>query len=321
MSNYLDLYEGLSMKYAAIDIGTNAVLLLIMKKERGNTFTDLVDISAITRLGEGLKASGYLSEEAMQRTFFTLRNYKEVIERYNVDRLICVGTSALREAINRDLFVDQVEKWLHIPVRIVSPEEEAYYSFLSVRYDKKIVNYPFIIADVGGGSTEIIKADRDGLLSSISLATGSVKLTEMFIKNDPPSDKELCLLIDYLKGVIKIPFDGRDCTIIGMGGTATTLTSIAMGLRTFEKKKIHGHSITVAEIEEAIKMLRSMDSKGRSSISAMEKGREDIILQGIVLFKEILGYFQAFKMTVSTHGVRYGLIYEAARIEEGIPLF
>jgi exopolyphosphatase / guanosine-5'-triphosphate,3'-diphosphate pyrophosphatase len=302
------------MKYASIDVGTNAVLLLIAEPDNG--MSDILDISTITRLGEGLKEKGSLSDEAMTRTFNALEKYKKVMNENNVKEVLCVGTSALREAGNREVFLKTVREKLGLAVRVISERDEAYYTYLSVKNDELIKDKNFIIVDIGGGSSEIIKGSSQGIFDFISLPTGAVKLTEMFIKHDPPLHDELSSLVDHARDLLlKLPFDGYGSTLIGAGGTITNLAGIILGLEAFDKDIIHTSGITLEEISILIDLMKNMPVSERKSIKGMEIGREDIFLQGIMFLREIMVYFGFKNLIVSAKGVRYGVIYERLRRE------
>lgn len=296
------------MKYAAIDIGTNTVLLLIVDVRK--ELEDVLDISTITRLGEGLKEKGYLSQEAMTRTFSALDAYKGLIDKNKVLDVYCVGTSALREAKNSGVFLKLVKEKLGFAIQIISEREEAYCTYLSVKNDCSIKADDFIIVDIGGGSTEVIKGDKEKFIDFFSIPIGSVKLTEMFVKHDPPEEKEIESLVDFIQGSLSIPFDGKNRQVIGTAGTITNLASIILGMESYDKGKIHGFRISYKDVENVIGKLKCMATAERRRMKGMEKGREDIILQGIILMREIMSYFCTKELTVSANGVRYGVIFE-----------
>lgn len=298
------------MKYASIDIGTNTVLLLIAEQKRGSGFQDILDISTITRLGEGLKKNGYLSDEAIERTVSALKSYRDIIGEIGVHQVFCVGTSALRETENSDEFLKRVRDNLGLDVRVISERDEAYYTYLSVIRDDKIIIDRCIITDIGGGSTEIIKGDKSGFIDFVSLPVGSVKLTEMFIKNDPPSKQEMERIAGYIQEVLDIPFEGKGCSFIGTGGTITNIAAIISGLDIYKKDLIHGMKISIEDIEGLIRGLSCLKITERKDIKGLEKGREDIILQGIILLHEIMCYFDYKEVIVSANGVRYGVLLE-----------
>jgi exopolyphosphatase/guanosine-5'-triphosphate,3'-diphosphate pyrophosphatase len=170
------------MKYASIDVGTNAVLLLIAKQDNG--ISDIIDISSITR------------------TFYILEKYRNIINENHVGEIFCVGTSALREAENAEVFLETIREKLGLTVRVISEYDEAYYTYLSVKNDELITDKNVIIVDIGGGSTEIIKGDSQEFFDFISLPIGTVKLTEMFIKHNPPHNDELSSLKTYSKDLL-----------------------------------------------------------------------------------------------------------------------
>lgn len=296
------------MKYASIDIGTNTVLMLIV--EKNENIREIMDTSTITRLGQGLKQSSFLSKESMDRTHTALKVYRDIIDREGVQHVLCVGTSALREAKNTEEFLKKVEEELGINVRVISEKEEAYYTYLSVINDSSIKCGDCIIADIGGGSTEIIRGGEDGLMDFVSLPVGSVKLTEMFIRNDPPSQQEIFSVKDYIKGILNLPFDGHGCSFIGTGGTITNLAGIIAGIKEYRKDIIHGLTITMEQVENIIEYLKNLSVSERKNIIGLEAGREDIILQGVILLKEVMSYFSFDDMVVSANGVRYGVLFE-----------
>jgi exopolyphosphatase/guanosine-5'-triphosphate,3'-diphosphate pyrophosphatase len=300
------------MKYASIDVGTNTVLLLIAYVDKG--ISDVLDVSTMTRLGEGLKKEGYLNDEAMRRAFYALEKYRTIIDENDVDEILCVGTSALREAENTETFLKMVSEKLKIDIRVIDEHDEAYYTYLSVKNDELIKDENFVVIDIGGGSTEIIKGNGQGFSDFVSLSAGTVKLAEMFIKHDPPLEDELFLLTAYVKGLLqRLSFAVCGSSLIGTGGTITTLAGIILGLEIFDKNKVHATVINLKEINTLINSMKNMDTNGRSAIKGMERGREDILLQGIIFLREIMVYCEIDNLVVSTKGVRYGVIYEKLR--------
>ena len=271
---------------------------------------DVLDLATITRLGEGLKETGSISPKAWKRTFSALKGYKETAERHGVDEIYCVGTAALREASNSKAFVETVREELGIPVTVITGRDEAYYTYLSVKQDRFFGTDRFIVVDIGGGSTEIIEGDREGFHDFVSLPVGSVKLTEMFIRSDPPAKDELMRLTRFLGETISAPFDGSDATIVGTAGTITNLAGIVLGLETYAKERVHGLRICIREIDEVIHGMKAMTVAERGRVRGMERGREDILLQGIILMREIMRYFKAREFVVSANGVRYGVLYD-----------
>jgi len=306
------------MRYGSIDIGTNAVLLLVM--ESNGQLDELYDASTITRLGAGVLATGRLIRPAMERTVGALVRYRRVLDDYGVETLDCFGTAALREAENRAEFVEMAWQRAGIRVRVIRRYEEAYYTYLSVKDDPRIEGEELLIVDIGGGSTEITRGTRHGFLGYVSLPLGTVKLTERFIRHDPPLAEELANLSGFVheqagrarrRRVGRKGSDNR--SIVGMAGTVTTLAAMVLGLDAFDKKKVHGMVISLATLREWRERLLAMTVEERKGLPGMEPGREDLIPQGVVLMEEIVVAFGGTQFTVSTAGARYGVLYEALK--------
>ncbi len=307
------------MRYASIDIGTNAVLLLVMESK--GQLDELYDASTITRLGEGLLATGRLTRPAMERTVGALVDYRRVLDHYGVETPDCFGTAALREAANRDEFVEMAWQRAGIRVRVISEYEEAYYTYLSVKDDPQICGEELLIVDIGGGSTEIAWGTRHEFLGYVSLPVGTVKLTERFIGHDPPLADELENLSGFVRGQVAGHRAARggsgNRSIVGMAGTVTTLAAIVLGLDAFDKKRIHGMVISLATLREWREHLLAMTIEERKGLPGMEPRREDLIPQGVLLMEEIVVAFGGTQLTVSTAGARYGVLYDALRKPPG----
>jgi exopolyphosphatase / guanosine-5'-triphosphate,3'-diphosphate pyrophosphatase len=294
------------LRYASIDIGTNAVLLLIVDLDGG--LREIIDVSTITRLGEGLIKTGRLSPTAMSRTFETLRGYAELVQEHRVDQVICYGTSAMREAANRNEFMERVEKEIGWRIKTITTYEEAYYTYLSVKEDPAMAASGWLIVDIGGGSTEVIQASGDQFLDYCSVPVGTVKLTDLFIRHDPPLEEENRKLVDYVRSNLAFSCPPQE-TIIGMAGTMTTFGSIIKGIP-FDKPTIHGMTIPLALFDVWIERARTMTLAERRELPGMEPGREDLLFQGLVLMREIMSHCGSSNLVVNTHGARYGILYE-----------
>lgn len=299
------------MQYAAIDIGTNAVLLLVMTDE--GRLHEVFDASTITRLGEGLLATGNISAAAMERTLAVLERYLRLMSEHGVTDVICFGTAALREAGNSAEFVRLARDRLGLDVRVISDRDEAFYTYLSLRDVAFAVDGQFVAVDIGGGSTEVIRGSREAFKGYVSLPIGTVKLTERFVRHDPPSDTEMESLVRAVReALVGVPREACDA-VVGVGGTVTTLAAIVLGLPGFDKQRIEGARLSGATISGVIGRLKLLPSKERLHVPGMERGREDILLQGIILMREIMTHFQQDELIVTTKGARHGFIYEAAK--------
>jgi len=294
------------MSCASIDIGTNAVLLLIADLADG--IREILDVSTITRLGEGLIRTGELLPAAMTRTYEALEKYGELANKHGVEQVVCYGTSALREARNSSEFIDRVEKGLGWRLKVISTYQEAYYTYLSVREDRVMAGPGWLIVDIGGGSTEVIQGNQERFLEYISLPVGTVKLTDMFVKHDPPPDKEIKAMTDYIRSTLTFSCSRRQ-TLVGMAGTMTTFGAMVKGIP-FEKKAIHGMTIPLAAFDMWIEKMKTMTVAERRQLPGMEPGREDLLFQGLILMREIMRHCESSSLIVNTHGARYGILYE-----------
>jgi len=293
----------------AIDIGTNAVLLLIAAEEAGR-FREVADFSTITRLGEGLLKTRRLSEEAMERTIAALEKYRMALDAHHGHIACAFGTSALRESENRQEFIETVHRRTGFHVKVFSEYEEAYYTYLSVNRDPAILGGDLIVVDIGGGSTEITRGTRERFIDYVSLPVGTVKLTELFVKHDPPAPAELEGVARFVRELLPGKGTLGDCTVVGMAGTMTTLAAIVLGLEGFQKERIHGLSISLSTLDEWVGRLSGMSIAERSALPGMEPGREDLLLQGMILMREIVASLGTDSFVVSTYGARYGVLYE-----------
>lgn len=296
------------MRHGAIDIGSNAVLLLVM--EDGDHPKEILDTSTITRLGEGVLGTGLLSDAAMERTTLALEGYRTVLDRHGVHSTRCFATAAVREAGNRETFIAMAGERAGLTVEVFSEYQEARYTYLSVRSDPAIQGEDLLIIDIGGGSTEIIKGTRDAFVDYVSIPVGTVKLTELFIAHDPPLPEELECLVAYVQDRIDGLVHAGNAAVVGMAGTMTTLAAMVLGVP-FDKEKVHGMNVSAALLEEWIARLGRMTIAERKVLPGMEAGREDLLLQGMVLMREIMRACGASSFSVSTYGARYGVIYEA----------
>jgi exopolyphosphatase / guanosine-5'-triphosphate,3'-diphosphate pyrophosphatase len=295
--------------YASIDIGTNAVLLFIVDLTGDNR--EILDVSTITRLGEGLIRTGELSPAAMRRTFEALEKYAEMAGEHNVDQVVCYGTSALREARNSSQFIEQVEERLGWRINVISTYQEAYYTYLSVREDPAMAGPDWMIVDIGGGSTEVIQGNDQRFLEYVSLPVGTVKLTDMFVKHDPPLEQEIHRLTAYIRSTLAFSCPPQQ-TLVGMAGTMTTFGAMIKRI-SFDKQAIHGMTIPLSTFDVWIEKMKTMTVAERRELPGMEPGREDLLFQGLVLMREIMRYCRSSSLTVNTHGARYGILYEMVK--------
>lgn len=308
------------MKLAIIDIGTNTVILLIAEIHADHSYHILHDEACITRLGEGIHQNPAFLESGMERTFAALRNFKTTIDHHDCDSVIAVGTAAFRNAKNAAVFITRLQNELQIPVKVISGEKEADLIFQATTVDFKNLPRPLWVVDIGGGSTELIGDDGEKI-DAVSLPFGSVKLTERFIRSDPPTENEIQNLQRFLRDELKNNFIGwtrgptpttNSINLIATAGTATTLCALAQNLVKYDPAKVHGAQMDKKSLFDLRNRLQNISFKERSVLPCLEPLRADVIVAGAHILSEVVEYFGVEKFWVSDRGLRYGILAHLA---------
>jgi len=306
------------MRVAAIDIGTNSVLLLVAE-QTGGDLVALVERAVITRLGQGVDASRELAPEAVDRTLACLGDYARQIRALGVDRLDAVGTSAMRDARGGEALVARARELLGVAPRVISGGEEAELTFEGALSGLSIPMGPVTVLDIGGGSTEIIAGDpaASRVTSAMSLDVGSVRLTERHVRSDPPRGDELeSVRADVRADLVRVPSSPRGATLVGVAGTVTTLAAILREVSPYDAKRIHGARIPRDDLARLLSRLASMPLAERRQLVGLDPARADVIVSGAVVADEVMRWSAAGEMIVSDRGVRWGL---ALRLATGEP--
>jgi len=271
-----------------------------------------MDGGETTRLGRGLQRGGHLDPLSVKKSIAALKHFCSLCQQEGVEEIACVGTNALRTAQDADAFIQQVRKECGISPRIISEEEEARLSYLSVQKDT-LMPQDAVVMDVGGGSTEYIfrrEAGSIGQLHTISLPLGAVRLTEQFLLHDPPSrDEVLKLRKEIEKALHRIP-PTLEGALVGIGGTAVTLGAMHLDLDDFDGEKIHALHLAVGELRDQVQTLQERDLEARKQIKGLPPDRADIILAGAMIILATMERLHKDALHISTHGLRYGLFYQ-----------
>jgi exopolyphosphatase/guanosine-5'-triphosphate,3'-diphosphate pyrophosphatase len=298
------------MRVASIDIGTNTILLLISEVKRGKIHP-LFEMETVVRLGEGVQKNKMLLKEAMERGLQTLAQYLKRCQAMEVQKIFAAGTSALREAKNSEDFLKGAKEKLNLSIEVISGEEEAQLSFLAVANDLKEVKKPVLVVDVGGGSTEFILGKGDQISHWISLPLGSVRFTEEFLCSDPIQEEEWEKMERKIQGhLVNIPHSKEPPSMVAVGGTATTLASVEMGLEEFIAEKIHHFILKKGELGKQLLRYRSKTIEERKKIPGLPVARADVILAGGTILYLAMEELKCSSVLISCHGVRYGLLYK-----------
>lgn len=308
------------LRVAAVDCGTNSLRLLIADYVDG----ELVEIARqmkIVRLGQGVDSTGAFAPDALLRTFAVCAEYAEAVRAAGVDRLRFVATSAARDVSNRDEFFAGVSARFGVEPDIISGAEEAALSFSGATSGLAALDVPgpYLVADIGGGSTELVLGDESGVLASESLDMGSVRMTERHLASDPASVEEMAAAtkdVDALLESTVVPLsDAR--SLIGVAGTVTTVAAVALGLKKYDPGVIHHSRIAAPVLLDTTSFLMGSTRMQRSEVPAIHPGRVDVIGAGALILQRLhdrmadgLAYDEVL---VSEHDILDGVALALAR--------
>jgi len=307
----------LACRLGAIDIGSNSVRLLVAEALRGGTYRILDEEREPTRLGRSASTEGWLDEESMDRTLAALRTFKEIATGYQVTRLRTIATCAVREARNGPEFCRRIREEVGLEVEVISGEREARLAFLSVQHAFDLAGRNTIVADIGGGSTEIVFATGNLIESIFSTPLGAVRLTEQFALGEccegPEAARSLERLDDEIAGVLKKrttkPLFAPH-VLVGCGGTFTTLAELVMATKRQAEMPLAGYKVSHAEIRHLRDRLRKMPLRARRGMPGMTPDRADIIVAGLSIVDALMRRFNVNTLAIHTRGVRDGLLRE-----------
>lgn len=299
------------MKLATLDVGSNTVLMLVVECCADEKPRVLADMSRITRLGRGVDACGHLDPESAARTLDTIGEFTGKARALGVEKIVGAATAALRDAADGADFLASVKRRTGVTLEIISGQTEAQLAYLSTRKGLGISPAEkLLIVDIGGGSTELIRAEPDHSLELVSLQLGSVRLTERMIHHDPPAASEA----ETLRAVVddslrELGWNYRPAKMVGIAGTVTTLCAITLGLERYSAESIHGYRLATAEIARLIELLGSIPLEPRKQLPGMEPGRADVLFAGAVILERVMNYFGCGEVIASDQGVRWGLMW------------
>jgi exopolyphosphatase/guanosine-5'-triphosphate,3'-diphosphate pyrophosphatase len=284
-------------RVAAIDCGTNSIRLLIADVgAAGGTspkLTDIVREMRVVRLGQGVDATGKFAQEALDRTLEATRDYAELIRHHGAGKVRFVATSATRDARNRQVFIDGVRELLGVEPEVISGDEEAALSFAgasSVLPSRG--KDPVLVVDLGGGSTEFVLGDVDGVIAAKSVDVGCVRMTERHLKADPPTAEQIAAAEADVDAAIShaaltVPLD-RATAVIGVAGSVTTITAHALKLAEYSAAAIHGTELDLDTARDACTSLLNMTREDRAALPYMHPGRVDVIGAGGLVWRRVL---------------------------------
>jgi exopolyphosphatase/guanosine-5'-triphosphate,3'-diphosphate pyrophosphatase len=299
------------MRVAVVDIGTNSTRVLIAEIADGRVIDELERRTKVTRLGAGVDAHGRLREEAMERVFATLEEYRAVIERHHADRALAILTSAVRDAANGAEFAQIVAERFGLEPHILAGEDEARLTFLGATSERDPQDStPTLVIDIGGGSTELVIGRGRQAEFHVSTQAGVVRQTERHLHHDPPTASELDALARDVRAILAgaVPPQQRDAVAhaIAVAGTATSLAAIAQELDPYDPAKVHGYVLSAAERELIHAALASMTLEERRALPGLDPARAPTIVAGAVILGEVMSLFGLDEVEVSEHDILRG---------------
>jgi exopolyphosphatase/guanosine-5'-triphosphate,3'-diphosphate pyrophosphatase len=304
------------MRLAGVDIGTLTCRLLIADISVDGRLTELRSDRRILRLGEGVDQTKQLSVAAMDRVLQCLKEWRALIDAAHVDATASVATSAVRDAENRDEFLDRVKREAGFEVELISGEEEARRTMLGIRSGLPAGVIDVLALDIGGGSTEFM-LDQPGQKPIVkSIDIGVVRLCERLLYHDPPTDGEVCQAREWIAKETKAAIAGmgnyQTATFVGTAGTITSLAAMAQKLSTYEPARIHNYMLQLDTIQELEQTLLSRNKAGRTGLPGLEKGREEVIAAGAIIIRTIMETLSVSECLVSDLGLREGVLLKLA---------
>jgi exopolyphosphatase / guanosine-5'-triphosphate,3'-diphosphate pyrophosphatase len=332
------------VRVAAIDCGTNSLRLLVADVDpEAGRLSDVDRRMEIVRLGQGVDSTGRLAPEALERTLRALRGYARIIEDRSTMAVRMVATSATRDAVNAADFVHGVSGVLGLEPEVLSGEEEAYLSFVGATAEfgggsARPGGGPYLVVDIGGGSTEFVLGDGPALtertsaerapadlttgtagaagISAVSVDIGCVRLTERHLRSDPPRPEEISAAaadidaaLDAVAGALPVT---AARTLVGLAGSVTTVAGLALGLGEYDSARIHHARVSAGQVAAQTRRLLSQTRQERAALGVMHPGRVDVIGGGAMVLDQIMRRFGFGEVLASEHDILDGIAWSLA---------
>jgi exopolyphosphatase/guanosine-5'-triphosphate,3'-diphosphate pyrophosphatase len=296
------------MRIAAVDIGTNTVRLLVADVE-GDDLDEIERGREITRLGQGVDADRSLHPEAMERTLSAIETFVGRARELGAEHIRVAGTSALRDAADRDRFVETVTERTGMRLEILAGPDEGRLSLRGATLG--LPHGSYVVLDIGGGSTEISTAT-----ASVSLDIGSVRLKERFLRGDPPTHDEVAsarhFVDDHLDAAAKLSIGGYE-TLVGVAGTITTLAALVAGLSSYDREVVHGSKMRKTDVTKQMHALLEMRAAEIKALGPVDAGRADVVGGGVLILHRVMTRFLFEELLVSETDILDGLVLDAAK--------
>jgi exopolyphosphatase/guanosine-5'-triphosphate,3'-diphosphate pyrophosphatase len=296
---------------AAIDCGTNSTRLLIADA----TGAPLQRLMRITRLGQGVDADGRLAPEAIARTVEVLRDYRRSMDELGVARVRMVATSAVRDAANGATFGDEATAAVGRPPEVLTGTMEGELSYRGASADLAPMDGDTVVMDIGGGSTEL-SLGRNGTIASVSLQLGCVRLTERYLRGDPPGPDEVAATraaitqaLGEAEGTVpQLAALAAQRRLVGLAGTVSTLTGMQLGVAAYDAEQLHHAAISRGDVEALCVQLGSLTMSERAALVGMVEGREDVILGGALVLEAVMARYGFDEVMYSERDILDGIV-------------
>jgi len=298
------------MKISAIEIGTNSTKFIIAELHENNTFEVLEKESTVNRLSKSMYGKNTLSEEAIDNGIKIIGEYVEASKAKGAELVSIFSTSVLRDAENRADFISKVNGQYNIDVEVISGEREACLAYRSCSTLIENAATKLAVIDIGGGSTEISTGDKNNVLKKYSLDVGAVRMTEMFVKNDPVTMDEINNVYKYVNDKLQ-DIDGADfsdITLVGTGGTIKTIGTILKKEDYKNENVINGMTVDLSEIEDIYSFLLKLKISSKKSLIGLNPKRADVINSGVIILLAIMKKLGITNITISSRGVIEGFV-------------
>lgn len=313
MQSVKPFYPG---RYAAIDVGSNSVLLLVADVDEEGHLTPVADGARATRLSERYYVGKRLARTARERTVEAICDFVRIARRVGAEGIAAVGTSVLREATNGSDFRVQVRQECGLPIEVISGEQEAELAYQGNLYDRRLppIDGERVVLDIGGGSTEAVRGMGYAIHSRASYPLGANRVTELFLRTDPPLVAECDAADAYIEQMLS---DVDPLTpasrLLGSGGTLYNLARVARSAGMIGCDDLHGALLPHGRVGELVELFRSLPVKFRKRVPGLEPERAEVILAGAMILHQVMARLSASSVVVTANGVRHGCVYAMAQ--------
>ncbi len=307
----LALLAGTPARYAVIDVGTNSVKFHLAERAATGEWTTLADRAEVTRLGEGLQASGAIAPDALDRTAMAIAGMVDEAGASGVVAIAAVGTAGLRIATNSADVLAAIRARTHIDIEVVSGDDESRLAYLAAVAGLGSTDGSLVVFDTGGGSSQFTFGHGTAVDERFSVDVGAVRYTDRFglaraVSAEVVRETRAAIAADLERVAGRPAAD----TLIGMGGAITNMTAVKLGLTRYDPDLVQGAHLERADIDEQIERYRSMDADGRRAITGLQPKRAEVILAGACIVRTVMDLLGQDALIVSDRGLRHGVLVE-----------